>query len=128
MNILWVAAVGLVALFSVGFLRRYAEEYAQFIPLIATLMLLAAVLPYLGEIISFVSFLGEQSGVSPSSLGLVLRGLGIVFVTRFASGICIDSGQRTLGETVEYCGQIAVISLALPLIFDLVQTITDTEF
>lgn len=128
MNILWVAGICLIALFTTEILRRSAGEYAQFIPLIATLLLITAVLPYLREILSFVSYLGEQSGVSTSSLSLVLRGMGIVFVTRLAAGVCIDNGQRTLGETVEYCGQIAVISLALPLILDLVQTITDAEF
>ena len=62
-----------------------------------------------------------------SVLSPVLRGIGILLITRFASGVCSDNGQKALGETVEYCGQIFVVSLALPMILDLVQKIMEAD-
>ncbi len=128
MNLFWVVGVALIAVISMRFLSRYAPEYAQFLPLIAAVLLLLALLPRVGDALSAVQNLGLQSGIEDNSLGLIFRGLGIALITRFAAGICIDCGQKTLGDTVEYCGQIAIVSLALPLISDLAQRIGDGGF
>lgn len=128
MNVVWVMGVALVAVIGMQFLRRASPESAQFLPLAAVVLLLLGLLPQLEEIVTAIRDLGQQAGVAESSLGLVLRGVGIGFVTRLASGVCNDCGQKALGETVDYCGQIAIVSLAVPLVLDLAQRISETDF
>jgi stage III sporulation protein AD len=81
----------------------------------------------LKEILSVLSDLSARAGISAGSLSVVFRGLGISLLTRFASGVCVDCGLRSLGETVDYCGQIALALLALPLVSDLVQTVSEVS-
>lgn len=128
MNPAWVMGVALVAVIGSQFLQRYAPESAQFLPFVAVVILLLALLPTLETILSAIWDLGQQSGVEQGSVGLILRGVGIGLITRVASGMCNDCGQRALGETVDYCGQIVIVSLAVPLIIDFAQRILEAEF
>lgn len=128
MNLTWVVGVAFVGVIGFLFLRQYVPQTAQFMTLAAILLLFAALLPQLEEILSAIGTLGQQAGIDEPSLNLVLRGIGIGLVTRIASGVCVDCGQRALGETVDYCGQIAIVSLAVPMILELAKRILDAEF
>ncbi len=128
MNPVWVFGVALVAVFGGLALRRYSPEMAPLLPLMGMVLLFSAVLPLVGSVLSAVTDLGQRSGLDSDSIGLILRGVGIVLVTRLAAGVCNDNGQRALGETVEYCGQIAIVSLAVPLIVDLAQKMMEVKF
>ena len=127
MNPLWVVGVAFVGIFGFLLLRQSMPQTAPFLPVAAILLLFAALLPQLEEILSAAVRIGEQSGMDDSSLSLILRGIGIGLVTRVASGICFDCGQRSLGETVDYCGQIAIVSLAVPMILKLAEGILDLK-
>lgn len=128
MNVVWVVGVSLVGVIGFQFLRHYVPEFASFLPLAAVVILLVALLPQLDTIVSAIRDLGQKSGIEDHSVGLILRGIGIGLVTKIASGVCNDCGQRALGETVDYWGQLAIVSLAVPLISDLAQRILETEF
>ncbi len=128
MNILWVFGVGFIGIMGFLVLRKGQPEFAQLIPVLAVILLFIALLPKLEEVFSLIQILGENSGVSSDGISVVLRGVGICLVTRVASGICIDCGQRALGDTVDYCGQIALVLLALPLITQLAERLMSVSF
>ena len=123
MNILWGVGVAFVALFGFLILRGSSSEFAFLLPLGGVLLLLASLMPDITEILRAVSLLGEGAGLEQSSLSVMLRGMGIGLITRFASEICVDCGQRALGNAVDYFGQIAIVSLALPFVISLAQTV-----
>lgn len=128
MNAAWIMGIALIAVFGSQFLRTRVPELFQFLPVAAIVILLFALLPSLESIVTAIQDLGQQASLEADSVGLILRGVGIGLVTRLASGVCVDCGQKALGETVDYCGQIAIVSLAVPLILDLAQRILETEF
>lgn len=128
MNLLWVFGVAVVAVCGFLFLRYRSPEFAPLLPLMGAVLLISVLMPSLEKILAVILDLGEQSGLGNDAISLILRGVGIGLVTRIASGVCYDCGQRTLGETVEYCGQIAVVSLAVPMISSLAQKITEIKF
>lgn len=128
MSAAWIMGIALIAVFGSQFLRTRVPELFQFLPVAAIVILLFALLPSLESIVTAIQDLGQQASLEADSVGLILRGVGIGLVTRLASGVCVDCGQKALGETVDYCGQIAIVSLAVPLILDLAQRILETEF
>ena len=127
MSILTVVGMVFVAFLGTVFLRYCSSPFATLLPVVAAIVVLGMILPRIKEILEGVSTLSQGVGVDASVLSPVLRGIGILLITRFASGVCSDNGQKALGETVEYCGQIFVVSLALPMILDLVQKIMESD-
>ncbi len=121
MNILWVLGVSFVGIFGFLFLRKSQTEFGQLLPIVAIVLLFLMLLPKIEEIVSLIRILGDGANISSEGLSTVFRGIGICLVSRISSGICNDCGQRALGETVDYCGQIALILLALPLLTQLAE-------
>lgn len=127
MNPVTVLGIALLSVLCLSVLRGVSPEFAAvFILSAAALLFFLAVEP-LREILSVLSDLSARAGVSADALSVVFRGLGIALLTRFASGVCVDCGLRSLGETVDYCGQVALALLALPLVSDLVQTVSEVS-
>ena len=128
MNVLWIPGVVLTCVILVLILRRDAPEFGQLIPIVAAVLLASILLPNLRDITELITAIGESAGVSGESVTRVLKGIGIGLVTNFSVGVCMDCGQRALGEIVEYCGRIATVSLALPIILSFVQEILELSF
>ena len=127
MNPLTVVGIALLSVLCFSVLRGISPEFASVFILSSMMLLYFFAAAPLKEILSVLSDLSARAGISAGSLSVVFRGLGISLLTRFASGVCVDCGLRSLGEAVDYCGQIALALLALPLVSDLVQTVSEVS-
>lgn len=62
--------------------------------------------------------INQDSFYKPFSL--MLKALGIALISRFCADICRDCGENTLGNGIESVGRIAIFSLCLPVISDII--------
>ncbi len=116
MDIMKIAAIALVGVVALLLFKQYKPEWAVPTRLTAGLIMAGLCLAGVGEIISFADTLAGDDTLTSDMWQLILKGLGIAFVTEIASGICRDSGEATLSLWVEMAGKIALLLLALPLI------------
>ena len=61
-----------------------------------------------------------HSGTEPEYLRIILKGLGICYITSFASSICRDSGESTLAEQTIIAGKTALLLISLPMLETLI--------
>ncbi len=73
----------------------------------------------LGEI----QVIAESSGIKSEYIEIMLKGLGICYLTQFSSDICIDFGQTSLASKIELCGKITLAALSIPLLLALIEII-----
>ena len=125
MNNLWIPGVALLTVILVSLFRKCAAETVPVLILVGGGVLLAGILPLVGSILETVRAIGSGAGLEDGAMDVVFRGLGICLISRFAADFCVDCGLRSLGETVEYCGRVATVFLALPMITELVRRISD---
>ena len=125
MNVLSVAGIALAAVISFLFLRGTSSPLSSILPLAAGVLILLYLMPDLLSLLQTAEQFGTEGGVDSDGISRVFRGLGIALIARFASGICVDCGQRALADAVDYFGQIAIVSLALPLLLTLIGNISD---
>ena len=55
----------------------------------------------------------------------MLKIVGVGFLTEFASGICVDTGNASIGEKIVIAGKILILCLALPIISNLLNVIIE---
>ena len=70
---------------------------------------------YLKPVISFVRQLQEVGNLDPDVLKIMLKAVGIGIVGEIAAMICKDSGNGSLGKTLQYLSATMMIWLSLPL-------------
>ncbi len=115
-----LALVGLVALLV---LRQYKPEWAVFIRMAVTVVSMGILLTMAGTVISYVTDLTEGTGgLNGKTWSLLLKALGIAFLTETAASICRDSGEASLAGWVEMAGKLEILLLSFPLI----RTVLDT--
>ena len=116
-----VALVGLTALL---ILRQYKPEWTAFLRIAVTVAAMGLLVTLGGTVLSCVTELTEGTGATDGETWeLLLKALGIAFVTETAASICRDSGEGTLAGWVELAGKLEILLLAFPLIRTVMETV-----
>ncbi len=115
MDILTVAGVAIVATAISVLIKQYKPEYSLAVNLGAGIVILLFVILASAPILAEIQELVAETGINNEYLVILLKALGICFVTQFAADVCRDSGAVSIATKVETAGKIAVLLCALPL-------------
>ncbi|MCC8042895.1 MAG: hypothetical protein LIO69_05225 [Oscillospiraceae bacterium] len=99
------------------------REYGVLLKTAAVAAVVIAAVSALSPIISEIEALYGKTNGNSLYLTIMLKAVGICFLTRFAADICRDSGETALGSAAETVGKISLLLLALPLFEAVTQTI-----
>ncbi len=75
------------------------------------------------SIIHMVEALAEQANINMLYLETILKIIGVAYIAEFASQITKDAGQGTLSSKIELGGKILILSMAIPILTVLIETI-----
>ena len=116
MNVIGICAIAVTAALLAVFIKQYREEYGAVIIVIVSVTVLTAIavniLPLIGEYLG----IAQSSGIDTGVFSIILKALGICYLTVFAGDVCRDLGQTALAGRVELAGKLAVAILAMPLV------------
>lgn len=120
-----VIGVGLIGAVATLFIRRYAPEYALLTAVASGCVILLLIIISFSGLISEIKSIFSSSGLDDGILKTVLKGLGVCYLTSFATDVCRDFGQTSLGAKVELAGKVTIVLLTLPLIKMIIRTATE---
>lgn len=124
MDMMKVTAVALMGTVALLIFKQYKPEWGIPTRLVLGVVLAGMLLAGAGEILTFAETLtGEDDSMPQSMWRVMIKGLGIAFVTEIATGVCRDSGEASLATWVEMAGKLALLMLAMPLIRDVLLTV-----
>ena len=111
-----VTGVCLVGALLAVVVRRGSPELSLLLTLGGVTVVLVSLAEPLGELLDFLTELGERSGV-PQRLFLPLyKTVGISLVVRVGGDLCRDAGESALASAVETAGAVCALLAALPLL------------
>lgn len=117
-----VVLVGLVALLM---LRQYKPEWAAYIRIAVAIISLGYMIGLAETVISYVSRLVEGTSVlQGETWSILLKALGVAFLTETAASVCRDSGEASLAVWVEMAGKLEILLLSFPLIRMVLDTVS----
>ena len=123
-----VATVGLTALL---ILRAYKPEWAPFLRMAVTVVALGLTVALASTVLTYITDLASATGaLEGEEWSLLLKALGVAFLTETAASVCRDSGEGTLASWVETGGRLQLLLLSFPLIrrvLDLVMALLGLE-
>lgn len=125
MSIYELLAMALLSAITVALVKQYKPELALPLAVAAGALLLVAALKTFLPMFNSLKELAESNGLKGEYLKIMLKALGICYITQFASEVCVDFGQTSLGSKVELCGKLALAAISLPLVISLIKTVTE---
>ena len=110
-----------VCIFAVT-LRTYRGEYALLLSLAAVVVILAFILKSVYPAITRLREGFDAGNIPSECFSVVLKALGISYLTGFVADICSDYGHTSLAGKAELAGRCAIFVLCLPLMNSVLDT------
>ena len=123
MDIIKVIMVGLIAVAIIVILKQYRPEYAVFVSIIAGVIILLMATGKINTVISFVNTISNKTNINSQFIKILIKITGIAILTEFAVSICKDSGETAVANKVDVGGKIIIITLSMPIIQSLLETV-----
>ena len=116
-----IAAVGLICAVLSLAVRSWRPDFSIYISAASGLVLFAMVYSQLEGIISGVSGLFQKSGSAGVYVPVLLKVIGIAYLTDFSAQVCRDAGENGIASKVEMAGKIFIFYAALPVFTSLIR-------
>lgn len=123
MDIVKIVGVSLISLVIIIILRQYKPEFAIYASIITGVIILFFVMDKFAGIINLLQNLSSKTAINNQFLTLLLKITGIAFLTEFAVSICKDCGESAVASKVELGSKVIIISMSIPIISSLLETI-----
>ena len=123
MDIIKIIGIGLIAVIIVIILKQYKPEFTVYISICAGAIILGLVMTRISGIIHLLTELSNKVSDTNGFLTVLIKITGIAFLTEFAVSICKDSGESAIASKVDLGGKIIIISMSIPIISALLETI-----
>ena len=125
MDIFNIVGFGFVALFLILVIKEQRKDIAMLLSLAAGIIILIFAMNKMENIITMLNQLITKSGINKEFFYIIIKVIGISYIIEFAKNICSDSGQNALGSKLEIAGKIIIVTLSLPLVSSLINSLTD---
>jgi len=123
MDIIKIIGVGLIALIIIMIIKQYRPEFTLYVSLIAGAMILMLIMGKISAIIDLLTSLSNKTAINNEFLVLLIKITGIAFLTEFAVSICKDSGETAIANKMDMGGKVIIISMSIPIIASLLETV-----
>lgn len=123
MDIIKIIGIGLVAVIIIIILKQYKPEFTIYVSICAGALIIMMLMPRLTGIINLLTKLSEKVSDTNGFLTVLIKITGIAFLTEFAVSICKDSGESAIASKIDLGGKVIIISMSIPIISELLETI-----
>ena len=123
MDIIKIIGIGIISLIIIIILKQYKPEFVIYVSIISGILIIFLVMDKFTNIINLLQSLSNKTTVNNQFLTLLLKITGIAFLTEFAVSICKDSGECAIASKIEIGSKIIIISMSIPIISNLLETI-----
>lgn len=115
---------GIAVVSSVVYLiiKKYNPEYAVAVELVGAGVVIVLTMPYIRDAVDFFYDSASFADVDRNYVSVIIKTVGISFVTQFAGDICRDSGQNAVASKIELAGKLMMCVLAVPVAEALLET------
>lgn len=123
MDIIKIIGIAFIAVIIIVILKQYRPEFAIYASIIAGVLILTIASGTLSGIIDMINSISSKTNINSDFLMILIKITGIAILTEFAVSICKDAGESAIASKVDVGGKILIISLSIPIINALIDTV-----
>ena len=123
MEISKIIGLGLVGTVFSVMLKKENPQFAMLTAVVTGIMIFLMLCAPLGNLISLLRETAEEAGVGEGYFGIVLKVIGIAYLTQFGAQLCNDAGETAVASKIEMAGKVLMMTVAAPVLTGLLETI-----
>ncbi|OQB25207.1 MAG: Stage III sporulation protein AC/AD protein family protein [Firmicutes bacterium ADurb.Bin182] len=116
-------ALAIIATVFCVLIKSYKPEMALQISIAAGILIILSAIEQITGISKAISKMAEEYGINITYITVILKAIGIAYLTQFAAQICKDAGETAIAGKVELIGRVLILAMALPLVTVLLKMI-----
>ena len=120
-----IACIGLMAVFLAMTLKNIQSEYAVIIGIAACMILFGLSLTKLEVIMESIENLRQYVTINSMYIGIVLKVVGIAYISEFSANLCKDAGYSGIASQIEMFGKLSILVMSMPVLTTLLTTIQE---
>ena len=102
-------------------LKQYRPEFALSATLICGIVIFLTVIAEMTPLFDMIRTTLDKIQAGNEYTMVIIKALGICYVTQLASDTCQDAGERAMAGKIELAGRVAVLLLSLPMFSSILQ-------
>ena len=123
MNISGIIALGLTGTVFSVLLKKENPQMAMLTAAATGILIFLMLCSPLGELLSLLQETAEEAGVGEGYFRIVLKVIGIAYLTQFGAQLCADAGETAVAAKIELAGKVLMMTAAAPVLTGLLETV-----
>lgn len=119
-KIVFVAIIGVFASIMV---KKLNSNFSFAVAILTGVIIINLLYVDINNLIGVFNTFQTGYGVSDEHIKLLLKILGISYITQFGISVAEDCGEKMIAKKIELAGKIFMISLSVPIMLKLMNTI-----
>ena len=115
-EIIKIIGVAFVTAIAAILLKQTKPELSFAVTVTGIIIILLFIIDALQETIGILNGLAQITGMQNGLLKILVKIVGVGYVTEFGAGILNDFGSNAVADKVTLAGKIAIVMLSLPVI------------
>lgn len=123
MDILKIAMIGVTGVFLAIPLKSYKAEYGMLISLGTCICIFVYLVTKLEIVIDYIGKIETTLNLDGYYIKLLLKMMGITYVSQFAAEICKDAGYQAISSQIEMFAKVSILFVSMPVVIALLETV-----
>ena len=120
-----VIGLALITTIAVIVVKQVKPEMAIFVGLAGTIIVFLYIIDLLEQVFDLFNYILEVTNINNEMFTILLKIVGVGYITEIGANICSDSGNSAIATKVQLAGKLIIFVLAIPIITNLVEMITE---
>lgn len=118
-----VIALGLTGTVFSVLLKKENPQISLLISAATGILIFMMLCGPLYDLIFLLKKTAEDAGVSDGYFGIVLKVIGIAYLTQFGAQLCADAGESAIASKIELAGKVLMMTAAAPILTGLLEMV-----
>lgn len=115
--------LGLLGAFLAMLLKKENPQFALLVAMITGILLFLGIFTPLHEILNMLHDMADTAGVSEMYFGIVLKVIGIAYLSQFGAQLCTDAGESAIAAKIELAGKVLIMAVSAPVLKGLLDVV-----
>lgn len=120
---LQAAVIGIAGVLLALQIKHTKPEYAVYLSVATGVFLLLLAAQRLEIVVESVRLIQDSISIQSSYIQVLLKIIGITYISEFASDICRDAGYSTIAGQIGIFAKLSILAISMPIVTALLDTI-----